>query len=311
NNHRKMVIFGGALMYDETAESFQWLFETFFRAMSRKKPCAIFTDQVPAMSKAISIVMPEVHHRLCVWHMEQNAAKHLNQVYKRYASFRGDFRKCIYEYEDEEEFIDAWNNMLDRYSLRENKWLQGIYALREKLFAAYGKQIFSGGMNSTQLSESLNSDLKDYLQSDYNLVQFFKHYDRAIEDKRYNELQDTCDASQRLPVLKVDVPILAHAREVYTPNIFEKFQDEYMRSLSIRVNECERNNSFIMYMVSKHGHTRERIVKVGEVGDTISCSCKKFESIGILCRHIIKILDVVRGDTRIPSEYILKRWMKN
>lgn len=74
--------------------------------------------------------------------------------------------------------------MLDRYSLRENKWLQGIYALREKLFAAYGKQIFSGDMNNTQLSESLNSDLKDYLQSDYNLVQFFKHYDRAIEDKR-------------------------------------------------------------------------------------------------------------------------------
>lgn len=84
-----------------------------------------------------------------------------------------------------------------------------------------------------------------------------------------------------------------------------------MRSLSIRVNECEKNNSLIMHMVSKHGHTRERIVKVGEVGDTISCSCMKFESIGILCRHIIRILDVVRGVTRIPLEYILKRWMKN
>lgn len=112
-------------------------------------------------------------------------------------------------------------------------------------------------------------------------------------------------------MLKVDVLILAHAREVYTPNIFEKFQDEYMRSLSIRVYECERNNSFIMYMVSKHGHTREPIVKVGEVSDTIYCSCKKFEFIGILCRHIIRIFDVARGVTRIPSEYILKRWMKN
>lgn len=45
------------------------------------------------------------------------------------------------------------------------------------------------------------------------------------------KLQDTCDdASQRLPVLKAEVPLLAHAREVYTPNIFTKFQDEYMKS---------------------------------------------------------------------------------
>ncbi|XP_070013552.1 protein FAR1-RELATED SEQUENCE 5-like [Nicotiana sylvestris] len=164
--------------------------------MSGKIPKTIYTDQDVAMSKAISFVMPEVHHMLCVWHMEQNTVKHLNQVYKRYASFRGDFRKCIYEYEDEGEFINDWTTMLDEYNLHENEWLQGIYALREKLIAAYRKQTFSGGMNSPQLSESLNSELKDYLQSDYNLVQFFKHYDRAIEDKRYNELQDTCDASQ-------------------------------------------------------------------------------------------------------------------
>ncbi|XP_060202427.1 protein FAR1-RELATED SEQUENCE 5-like [Lycium barbarum] len=92
NNHRKMVVFGGALMYDETSESFQWLFETFFKMMSGKKSKIIFTDQDAAISKAISLVMPKVHHRLCVWHMEQNATKYLNQIYKRYASFRGDFR---------------------------------------------------------------------------------------------------------------------------------------------------------------------------------------------------------------------------
>ncbi|XP_016501813.2 protein FAR1-RELATED SEQUENCE 5-like [Nicotiana tabacum] len=241
--------------------------------------------------------------------MEQNAVKHLNQVYKRYASFRGDFRKCIYEYEDEGEFIIAWTVMLDEYNLHANELLQGIYALKEKLFAAYRKQTFSGCMNSTQLSESLNSELKDYLQSDYNLVQFFKHYDREIEDKRYNELQDTCDASQRLPVLKAKMPILFHVREVYTPNIFSKFQDEYMKSLIIIVNGCEENNFPIIYKVSKYGHTREHIVKVTEA-DHISCTCMKFESMGILCCHAIRILDVIRGVDKIPDEYILKRWTK-
>ncbi|KAL9275418.1 FAR1-RELATED SEQUENCE 5-like protein [Drosera capensis] len=32
NHHRQVVIFGAALLYDETAESFQWLFETFLEA---------------------------------------------------------------------------------------------------------------------------------------------------------------------------------------------------------------------------------------------------------------------------------------
>ncbi|XP_075091674.1 protein FAR1-RELATED SEQUENCE 5-like [Nicotiana tabacum] len=172
--------------------------------------------------------------------------------------------------------MDTWNTMLDEYNLHENEWLQGIYTLREKLFAAYGKKTFSGGMIITQLSESLNGDLKNYLQSDYNLVQLFKHYYRAIEDKRYNELQDTCDASQEIPVLKAQVPILVHAREVYTSNIFAKFQDEYMKSLSIKVNiGCEKNTLSTIYKVSKNGHTREYIVIVTEVGHISCVSWKK------------------------------------
>lgn len=74
-------------------------------------------------------------------------------------------------YEDGGEFINAWNVMLNEYNFREYERLRRIYDLTEKLFAAYKKQKKnSGGMNNTQLSVSLNSDLKDYLQSDYNLV---------------------------------------------------------------------------------------------------------------------------------------------
>ena len=76
NHHRETIIFGVALMYDETAESFIWLFETFLKAMSGKAPKTIFTDQDAAMAKALRHVMPDVYHRLCKWHMMQNALKH-------------------------------------------------------------------------------------------------------------------------------------------------------------------------------------------------------------------------------------------
>ncbi|GMQ00608.1 hypothetical protein CsSME_00047619 [Camellia sinensis var. sinensis] len=65
NHHRKKIIFVAALLYDETAESFVWLFENFLEAMSRKAPKTLFIDQDAAMAKAIPIVMPDTSHRLC------------------------------------------------------------------------------------------------------------------------------------------------------------------------------------------------------------------------------------------------------
>ncbi|XP_057495638.1 protein FAR1-RELATED SEQUENCE 5-like [Actinidia eriantha] len=44
NHHRETVVYGAALMYDETADSFIWLFQTFLEAMSNKAPKTIFTD---------------------------------------------------------------------------------------------------------------------------------------------------------------------------------------------------------------------------------------------------------------------------
>ncbi|KAL7170075.1 hypothetical protein ACSBR2_035010 [Camellia fascicularis] len=44
NHFRMTVVFGAALLYDETTSSFEWLFEIFLHAMSGKKPSTIFTD---------------------------------------------------------------------------------------------------------------------------------------------------------------------------------------------------------------------------------------------------------------------------
>ncbi|KAM3270589.1 hypothetical protein P3S67_028791 [Capsicum chacoense] len=59
NNHREIVIFGVALLYEESTESFEWLFSAFFKIMSVDKPQTIFTDQDPAIAVVISLVMPQ------------------------------------------------------------------------------------------------------------------------------------------------------------------------------------------------------------------------------------------------------------
>ncbi|KAF7841343.1 protein FAR1-RELATED SEQUENCE 5-like [Senna tora] len=97
NHHRQTVIFGAALLYDETAKSFEWLFKTFLKAMCGKKPKTIFTDEDAAMAKAISMILPDSYHRLCTCHLFQNALKNVNHAFKKSDSFASDLRCFIPE----------------------------------------------------------------------------------------------------------------------------------------------------------------------------------------------------------------------
>jgi hypothetical protein len=78
NHFRETIIFGATLMYDETFESFRWLFDTFLKAHNGKQPKTIFTDQDSAMGKAVGQVFTEAWHGLCTFHISQNALKHLH-----------------------------------------------------------------------------------------------------------------------------------------------------------------------------------------------------------------------------------------
>ena len=82
NNHKQTLIFGDALLYDEISATFMWLFDTFAKTMSGKTPKSILIDQDLAMAKALALQWPETHHRLCIWHIYQNAAKYLSSVFE-------------------------------------------------------------------------------------------------------------------------------------------------------------------------------------------------------------------------------------
>ncbi|KAH6783378.1 hypothetical protein C2S52_008337 [Perilla frutescens var. hirtella] len=73
NNHKKNVMFGCAFLTDEKIDTFEWLFEVFKKSMKLKCPITIFTDQDHAITNALSKVFPDARHRLCIWHLYQNA----------------------------------------------------------------------------------------------------------------------------------------------------------------------------------------------------------------------------------------------
>ncbi|GAU26907.1 hypothetical protein TSUD_03100 [Trifolium subterraneum] len=307
NNHRKTVIFGATLLYDETIPYFRWLFETFLKAMGGAKPKTILTDQDAAMARAISVVMPETFHGLCTWHIRQNVVRHVNHLYQKSSRFRFDFEACIDLHEEESEFLNAWNSLLVDHKVSEGSCLHTIFQLKEKWAWAYVRKTFTAGMRSTQLSESFNADLKNHLKSDLNLVQFFTHFKRAVNGKRNNESEAEYNSKHKLPKLKMKKAVmLVQAGDVYTPRIFEEFQAEYEEYQ----NTCIKDLKEGLYAITNYGNPKERIVMGNPMEQKVSCECRKFETHGILCNHALKVLDVMNIKL-ISEHYILKRWTRD
>ncbi|KAK9992329.1 hypothetical protein SO802_027314 [Lithocarpus litseifolius] len=241
-------------------------FGAFVGCISGKKPKTIFTDRDPAMAKAISLVMLETYHRLCLWHIYQNALKNLNHLFKNQKTFTADFKSCIYDGEYEEEFISAWENMLEKYDLQENEWLQDQFKVREKWAMVYGRNTFSA------------------VCANY-------------------------DMSQKIPTLKVNVLLLRHARDIYTRTVFIMFQDEFKKSLMVVVDNFHQSGPVSTYKV--HNCEGSRQYTVTSSNGLITCSCKNFEFVRIMCSHILKVLDEMKIKLMILEQFILKRWTKN
>ncbi|KAH6826511.1 hypothetical protein C2S53_014724 [Perilla frutescens var. hirtella] len=64
----------------EKMKTFQWLFEVFKKSMKMKCRVTIFIDQDLAITSALSNVFPDVRHRLCIWHLYQNAISRFRKL---------------------------------------------------------------------------------------------------------------------------------------------------------------------------------------------------------------------------------------
>ncbi|KAK9267982.1 hypothetical protein L1049_010419 [Liquidambar formosana] len=311
NHHRETVVFGAALMYDETAESFSWLFETFLEAMSNKPPKTILTEQDATMAEALSQVMPSTFHRLCKCHIMQNVVKHVSNVGPKPGCVKGALAYFMDHIDEEDDFVAAWEKMLDDYSVRGNDWLNSLFALKKKWANAYVRLAWTASMKGTQLNESFCALLKDYLRSDYDVVQFLMHFEMVLAEKRHKELEADLALSQNLPKVKMPYKILLQARNLYTKSIFEEFQAEYFSSIDlITRSPVEDDDGNKMYTVDDDSGNKVWYVKRYKSDDSLCCSCRLFEMSGILCRHALKILREELKVRELPTQYILKRWTR-
>ncbi|XP_077232515.1 protein FAR1-RELATED SEQUENCE 5-like [Tasmannia lanceolata] len=93
NHHRQSILFGCALLADETEETFTWLFDQWLDCMFGRAPGCIIIDINGAMRNTIRSVSPNTGHRFCSWHISKHLLEHVPLVRDSTNDFSKDYKK--------------------------------------------------------------------------------------------------------------------------------------------------------------------------------------------------------------------------
>ncbi|KAK9723810.1 hypothetical protein RND81_05G027000 [Saponaria officinalis] len=171
-------------------------------------------------------------------------------------------------------------------------------------------------MSSTQRSEQQKRFLKQYVSIECGLRNFVTQFENAILDK-VNEEQELNFVDLDRPLKLVGETLVESVfRKLYTNNIFRFVQDEVYGLMSTNVVALGKTGTCSRYSANdtirnppwKKG-IKSYEVNIDESNGNFTCECKLFELKGILCRHIIRCLEL--EDIKfIPDMYILERYKK-
>ncbi|XVF88566.1 hypothetical protein PTKIN_Ptkin19aG0060900 [Pterospermum kingtungense] len=85
---------------------------------------------------------------------------------------------------------------------------------------------------------------------------------------------------------------------------------EFLDGIGLIWKEIAVDYTIHTFEVMKENSSRLRTFQFNTFTLEIHCSCKKFEYLGCLCSHYLRILSV-KNVKKISEQYILKRWTKD
>ncbi|KAK2965675.1 hypothetical protein RJ640_001095, partial [Escallonia rubra] len=139
------------------------------------------------------------------------------------------------------------------------------------------------------------------------------HRSRALASRRRAEKDEDFVTRNSKAVFYSGHPIEKRAGECYTRNLFEILKKERKSSLNCAHETLTKEAHVITYIVGfiDDDKSRWRLVNYdNREGVRATCSCAKFETEGILCKHILYIMRKKKV-MALPEHYILPRWTIN
>ncbi|XP_074564927.1 protein FAR1-RELATED SEQUENCE 5-like [Curcuma longa] len=310
NHHLQSLNFGFALLTDESEASFVWLFENWIIAMCGRHPVSLSTAYHEAIGSAISRVFPGTRQRICRWHVLDKCNEWLSDVYMTRNTFKQEFEKCVSESGTADIFESCWLALIEKFDLGENSRLQLLFDIRQKWVPAYVKDVFTAEVSLTQKPESLINFFEKYFNTKTSLLVLASLLEQAMAGWYEREALEDLASSYTRPILTTPSIMLKQVVDIYTRTIFDVFQEEFVESLGYLVDKIDDGVICKFNVTKNEDISTSFIVTYNFSNKRTSCSCCKFETSGILCRHILRVFLTV--DVRsVPECYILKRWTKD
>ncbi|XP_071730390.1 protein FAR1-RELATED SEQUENCE 7-like [Rutidosis leptorrhynchoides] len=307
NHHRQPVLLGCALISEESEESFTWVFNAWARAMSGKCPVSIIADQDKSIQNSIAHVFPGAHHRFSPWQILAKEHENLGAL-RSMEEFNFEYETCIAQSQTASEFDSSWGVLMSKYNLKDNSWCKEMYKMRKSWVPLHLRGSFFAGI---PVDGTIKSYFGAILTSQVPLNEFIMRYEKAIEHNREEERKEDYNSFNLQTVLHTKDPLEEQCRRHYTITVFKVFQKELLESYSYVGIKINIEGAISRYLVQRCGNGDERnTVAFNASNLNISCSCRMFEFEGVLCRHALKVFQIMNV-REIPSRYILHRWTKS
>ncbi|KAL1220420.1 Protein FAR1-RELATED SEQUENCE 2 [Cardamine amara subsp. amara] len=309
SHHRQYVLLGCALIGEESESSYSWLFQTWLKAVGGQAPGVMITDQDKLLSDIVVEVFPSACHCFCLWNVLSKIPEMLNPFVSQDDSFMETFRNCIHSSWTDEQFERKWSNMIGKFELNENEWVQ-LFRDRKKWVPHYFRGIYLAGLSGPERPGSIASHFDKYMNSEATFKDFFELYMKFLQYRCDVEAKDDLEPQRKQPTLRSSLAFEKQLSLIYTDAAFKKFQAEVPGVVSCQLQKEREYGTTEIFRVEDFEERQNFFVALNKELLDVSCSCHLFEYQGFLCKHAILVLQ--NSDVScIPSQYILKRWSKN
>ncbi|KAK9267092.1 hypothetical protein L1049_009510 [Liquidambar formosana] len=301
DNHGKIIFFGCVLLQDETSRSFAWALQTFVRFMRGRCPQTILTDLDPGLKEAVRSELSNTKHVTSIWNIIPKLSSWLSlPLGSQYPEFKSEF-DALCHVETAEDFDLRWNQMVSHFGLSSDKHIALLFSLRASWALPYTRGYFLAQMSTATYSKSVDAFLKGVFNAQTCLRSFFEQVGISA-----NFQNQTREEMQYLR-MKTSIPIEEHARSILTPFAFNAIQHELVLAMQYATSEMADGSYLIRHFKKIDG---ERLVIWIPEDEQIHCSCKEFESSGILCRHALRVM-IVKNYFQLPEKYFPTRWQRD
>jgi hypothetical protein len=143
-------------------------------------------------------------------------------------------------------------------------------------------------------------------------VDFLNHFLRWLNYVRYREIEADYASSFGEIVLQTQLKCLEKsAAKIYISSAFKIFRPVLERACRCKIEETVCNGSIYNYNVFKYPrHDIHWTVSYCQEQLKFECSCKRLETFGIPCEHVVGVL-VHMNIRKLPETVVMERWTKS